>query len=740
MTERTRTGPPPEWWEHLAARPAAWLAARPATAARLRRVRAVGTWVALPVLAAMLVLVPSTRESARAYAWSFAMLVVWFLLVRTKTVSWAGTARWFSLCVAWSAVIGWFTLRVADALDLSPSSDGSATALAGFLEESGKLIPLLVLAVLAPGRVRRFGAGDWAVLGFASGAAFNGYEDAMRQLAVQGQWFLWQDPSRVYSWNPWASGQFVSTDGVALSPGHHIWTVAGAMGIGLGIALWRTRRACLRALAVVLPTALVLWQIADHASFNAHNNQSSWPAEPAPGFPTILSGVWSAGGHGRFLSIASAVLLVACLLIDVHRRHRAARLAPAGLDRSQPGGAVNDDEPGQRVLGWWATTVNPQVGPGRTLERVGSIAIRALAQWTADIGVVLAAHAPLAGESRRAAVLRGRTIAVGVRHIRGEAMDLTTPGTEPETRRRFAAAAAVLGSVAVVVCVLWGAHVAAAVGTYLQLDGDGVYLAGLLDGVGDWWNGLSGWQQIAVGAGVAALVTLSGGSLGLAMGISGVATYGLSHAEGAATFTRDPTRATADYLSTTTPFEASLDAGEFILTFLPGNFAGAAAGRGARSLLSPSGRVLRRAEPPLPSSAAIEEWIGDVNPGYTGDPFDPRSVNCGRCAESVQGVLHGGPLKPAGPGTYSIEEMEAITGLRQIEMTPEEIAEALSSGGAGSHAVVGIDRAAGSGHWFNAYFDGDRVVAVDGQTGQILDWPPDFGAIRWDAAIWRANG
>ena len=71
-----------------------------------------------------------------------------------------------------------------------------------------------------------------------------------------------------------------------------------------------------------------------------------------------------------------------------------------------------------------------------------------------------------------------------------------------------------------------------------------MYLAGLLDRVGAWWNSLSDWQQVAVGAGVAALVVASGGSLGLALGISGVATYGLSYAHGAATFVRDPRAAT----------------------------------------------------------------------------------------------------------------------------------------------------------------------------------------------------
>lgn len=304
--QKVGSSAPPEWWERVVGAAAGWFADYPRAAVRLRRARVLAAWVAIPLIGAVLVLVPSTRESLRAYAWSFVMLVVWFVLVRTKTLSWGGVLRWFSACVAWSAAIGWVTLRVADQLGLSASSHGSGTALAGFLEESGKLVPLLVLAVLAPGRVRRFGAGDWALLGFASGVAFNAYEDAVRQIAARQTWLLLVDPSRDYSWNPWASGQFVTLDGVAVSPGHHIWTAVGAMGIGLGIALWRTCRLDLRILAFVLPAVLVLWQIADHASFNARNHMSSWPAEPAPGFPAVLSGLWSLGGHGRLVNAVSA--------------------------------------------------------------------------------------------------------------------------------------------------------------------------------------------------------------------------------------------------------------------------------------------------------------------------------------------------------------------------------------------------------------------------------------------------
>src|SRR6266540_5544818 len=108
------------------------------------------------------------------------------------------------------------------------------------------------------------------------------------------------------------------------------------------------------------------------------------------------------------------------------------------------------------------------------------------------------------------------------------------------------------------------------------------WLAGALDALGTWWDSLGLGGQIAVGVGIAALIALSGGSLGLAFGVSGAATYLLDHSHGLASFSRDPATATRRYLATTTPQGAIVDLGEFALTFAPGNRAGAAGGRYGR--------------------------------------------------------------------------------------------------------------------------------------------------------------
>ena len=86
--------------------------------------------------------------------------------------------------------------------------------------------------------------------------------------------------------------------------------------------------------------------------------------------------------------------------------------------------------------------------------------------------------------------------------------------------------------------------------------------------------------------------------------------------------------------------------------------------------------------------------------------------------------------------------MEHDIGAHLEPTTPERIAEDLRAAGPGAHAVVGIDRDDGTGHWFNAYFDGTNVWYVDGESGMRGPWPPDNfpDAVAWDASIFPYAG
>ncbi len=130
----------------------------------------------------------------------------------------------------------------------------------------------------------------------------------------------------------------------------------------------------------------------------------------------------------------------------------------------------------------------------------------------------------------------------------------------------------------------------------------------------------------------------------------------------------------------------------------------------------------------------IKSWISSINPNPRNDPR--RNVNCAKCAAAVFERLNGNDGAVAGLGTYSISEMNSITGRNQTPMSPSGIEHYLRTQGAGAHAVVGVDRSTGAGHWFNAFFDGHQVYTIEGQGGEINGWPPDYGdVVNWDVSI-----
>lgn len=132
----------------------------------------------------------------------------------------------------------------------------------------------------------------------------------------------------------------------------------------------------------------------------------------------------------------------------------------------------------------------------------------------------------------------------------------------------------------------------------------------------------------------------------------------------------------------------------------------------------------------------IAKWLPEINSNFNGDQFSPFSNNCGLCAAAVFKRFEGDITAVASIGTLNIGEMNIITGRTQTSMSPGQISDYLISQGAGAHAVVGIDRKDSYGHWFNAFYDGQNVYTIDGQTGTISDWPPDYGVVtNWDVSV-----
>ena len=136
--------------------------------------------------------------------------------------------------------------------------------------------------------------------------------------------------------------------------------------------------------------------------------------------------------------------------------------------------------------------------------------------------------------------------------------------------------------------------------------------------------------------------------------------------------------------------------------------------------------------------AEMPNWISDINPNF--DPYDidsPYCNNCGSCAYAVYRRLEGDPSVTATADNIGYNsEMEALTGMEQISMSPDEIRDRLLAAGDGAHAIIGIDRADSCGHWFNAACINGEVYTIDGQSGEISKWPPDYGnVVNWEMSI-----
>lgn len=139
---------------------------------------------------------------------------------------------------------------------------------------------------------------------------------------------------------------------------------------------------------------------------------------------------------------------------------------------------------------------------------------------------------------------------------------------------------------------------------------------------------------------------------------------------------------------------------------------------------------------------SIEGWITKINPHY-GNPFFPQSgVNCGSCAFAVERRLNGDSSATASLSNIGTDAaMEQATGKKCTYMSVGDIEAKIKNMGAGSHLIVGINRRLPdgrpiSGHWFNVFYDGQKIYTLEGQAGQILEWPHDYGYIsEWCALL-----
>lgn len=579
--------PPPEVWERLKAAAQAWLGHHPGVVRLLAWGSRWGLRASLVVGLIAVLVVPRLLIALVPAFFMLACLGVLFLLGRTRTVSWRAVARMMALSTQWALVVALLTTVVGTWAGMRASDDGMRIALAAFLEEPGKLAPLFLLALVAPGRVRRMAMVDWALMGFACGAGFQIAEDFARRVIEPGLLGRLLGENRLsYSLNPWGAGSFSipfsgplgmllgdRSTGVMVV-GHQVSTMTVAMAIGFGVVLWRRRRKWLRALAWSPAALAFLVVVADHAAFNATASSVSWTSS-GEGFPLLLELIWLGGGMGRAQAPLSFLMFLCCLVVDAHRR------LVAG-----PGG-----QPGAQL---WR--LPPLTSLPYRLRLFTWALLAPLVLARADAVFVLAAYTnPLVGRAQR--MVDGRLAARQALEARRVAMTRTTPGAEPASRHRFAWASLVLGLLALAATIGWSVYAGRAIGVSVTVDGDSLFFAGLLDSLADWWNSLGPGTQFLVGLLLALLLLTAGMSFGWGLFASGILTWAFAHGHGLADLLRDPAGSPGRYLATVGPAQLAVELLDLVLTFTPGGSGGKMAVRAAagEAVARTGGRVVAQA-------------------------------------------------------------------------------------------------------------------------------------------------
>ena len=153
---------------------------------------------------------------------------------------------------------------------------------------------------------------------------------------------------------------------------------------------------------------------------------------------------------------------------------------------------------------------------------------------------------------------------------------------------------------------------------------------------------------------------------------------------------------------------------------------------------------------PTESIDSIQSWITDINPNYYNSSLPNQKAyhcNCGSCAFAVEQRLSGSnrTIQASSQNIPTDALMEKATGKKCKYMSVEQIEKRLIAAGPGSHLIIGINRKpvviggkkiSQPGHWFNAYYDGKKIYTIEGQSGNVYDWPHDYGDIsEWCALI-----
>lgn len=644
-----------EWWERLGGFLLQFRALR-----ILMRVRMVLTWVSLLVVAVTLAVSPLARTVLGAWIGCFWIVAVCFWLARGKTVSWGMTSGIFAISMPWAGAVGWISFQVAAAARVPVDHAASQVVIAGVVEELAKLAPICLVAVIAPGRVRRLLIQDWLVLGVACGAGFMAVEEVARRLAfILGNTPGLQLSKAICPESPAGIVECMHARTFGLSPfyegdpsptayaGHAIVTGLVAVSIGLARHLWWRARhhhpafgVALRCMALGLPLGVLWVAIVDHMATNSTTVGTNWftgervvkawgatkGEAPWPIVGTTSSMAGSGQGRGWLL----LVMLVVAVLLDA----RVMRLGGYARVLASPGG-----------------------GPGAPQGPPGGVAGR----WGADVVEVAAAARAKAHRLRlalaQAATTRRPRLFLRAWAEHRIARDLAARRVLDAGPHRWATSALAAAAALVGAWIIYTVVPPVVTELNQRLNGlPAFWFAGVLDMLASVWESMSPTEKAALVLIGLAVVLLSGGTLGMAVNVGlGIATA-LDAARPAAQLVRDPWGATGHYLDTHNDLEVITDAGLAAMAVIPGGKALRGAGYAAKEATA-AGRyakdipeLFRQREPVLQAKRASRKRLKDAIPKrHSSSDFTRKRITETKKKLDIEG--------------YSVREIERLDSL-----------------------------------------------------------------------------
>lgn len=442
----------------------------------LMRIYVVFSWISLIFFIVSLLFMKESRTMLVQYLWSFYVLLQFWLLCRSKTLSWKQVSL-FTLSGALFVVpFTNLTMQFFHTIFGGQTSDTwSIAVVTPIVEEMWKLLPLALFLYFSR-RATALSLSDYVLLGAAPGVGFQLFEELSRR---------WVNSN--YS-STFLGGETIHWDVFTLFPGHFeesfiptmmnvshpVHTAMIALGIGVA---YRFRKQ-LTYWVYLFPGILLLWSILNHAAWNGQNKFPDW---------VMSIHEWTGDGYatkGFFLT-----MLVAALVMDYYSLNKIGKQLP----KLKSEGIIN---------------------PLTEL-------------WHMMIALI---------QDRK----RLASLAVFYRERRELGFSLLYGNEEARTRinsiqkkiQKFAVLLGATGILLLIAGVWSGLH-------FALVESDNACFACLFDSLQNWWDRLSGWEQGAIVLGLFALSFMFVGfwpALGFAL--TGMSIAGSGHTT--AGYIRDP--------------------------------------------------------------------------------------------------------------------------------------------------------------------------------------------------------